>query len=165
MRGFTMVELMVVISIIAIVATFAALNAASWLREARVGESRDLLVSDLEWIKLRSMAGVPHAVFVAGGTSTSYSLQKLTDADSNFMRDIGESTTALRYIALPQNVKISLNGGDELWFDRKGVPRTGVWGVIGRTFTLWYDANGNNAVDGGEFKREIVLSSGGRIQL
>jgi len=164
MRGFTLMELMVVISIIAIISVFAALNATSFIRDSRVTESRDLLLSDLEEIKLKSLAGAPHAVIVVGGSGTSYLVSRLTDSNNDFARNAGETWTTLRTQTLPLNVKAALNGGDELWFDRKGIPRTAAWATMGRTFTLWFDANGNNTADAGEPVRKITLSAGGRIQ-
>ncbi len=164
MRGITLMELLVVISIIAIVSMIASLNAASWIRESRVNEARDLLITDIENVKLKSMTDVPHAIIVSGGAAAAYTVNRLTDADSDFVRDGSEALTIVRTETLADKVKISLTGGAELWFDRKGVPRTSGWTMPGRTFTVWYDANGNNADDGGEPKREITISSRGRIQ-
>ena len=164
MRGFTLIELMIVITIISIVALIASLSAVSWIRESTLNEQRDLLLSSVEDVKLRSITGVPHAIFVNDGKSTNFTVRNLTDDDSDFVRDASEGTTVIRTTTLPGKFKVSLNGGDELWFDRKGVPRTNSWGTLGRTLTLWHDGNGNDAIDANEIKREIILSSMGRVQ-
>lgn len=165
MRGFTLIELMIVIAIIAIIATFAALSAESWSRESRLGESRDRLVASLEELKIRAIAGVPFGVRISGGVSTQYVLQELQDANEDFVRDATEAITAIETVTLSTRFKVSINGGsEEIWFDRKGIPRTGTWGTMGRTITIWYDGNNNGAVDGGESRRLISISSNGRIQ-
>jgi len=165
MRGFTLIELLVTISIISILIVIASLQAVSWIRESTVSENRDMLLADIEDVKLKSLTGYPQGIFVIGGVNTSYSVRKLTDADFDFMRDGGEANTTLRTANLPSPLKIRLNGGDdELWFDRKGVPRTSGWSPQGRTFTVWHDSDHDNAVDAGEVKQEIILSSRGRIQ-
>ncbi len=168
MRGFTLLELMIVTAIIGILATLATLDAVSWYRESRLTESRDKLLADIEDAKLKSIAGVPHAIIVDGGgsgTGTRYFVCSLNDTNGDFAKTTGETSTTLLTVDLPPSEKINVNGGDdELWFDRKGIPRTSGWGVLGQTATIWYDANGNGVCDSGEPIRKVVLSNSGRVQ-
>ncbi len=166
MRGFTLIELMVVIAIIAILATFVALDAAQWSRESRLGEGRDRLTATLEELKLKSIAGVPHGIRIASGLGTGYSVLLLVDNNGDLLVDAGDTKTTTDTIQFPPRYLISINGShEELWFDRKGMPRTGGWNMLGRTITIWYDTNNNGALDSSESRRNITISVNGRIQI
>ena len=184
--GVTLVELIIVLAIIGIIVLFATIDTAWFQRDARVSEARDRLLADVEEAKLKSITNVPHAIFVVGA-ATSYTVRKLPDTDANFKRDTTE-TASIEIVStssLSTNVKVRLTGGDELWFDRKGVPRTSTWRIGNcsvttatlcdedsdcpgesciRTFTVWYDANGNGSVDADEPNKTITISSGGRVK-
>lgn len=164
MKGYTLIELFLVIVIIAITATFAMLNTAEWLRDANVKEARDMVVATLESVKLKSMTGLPHAILVSGGTNTLFTVNRLNDADGNFAKNDTETSSVVRTETLPRRVKITNSSGEELWFDRKGVPRRSTWGESGTTITIWHDTNNNNTPDAGEPTRYITISSHGRIQ-
>ena len=75
--GVTLVELIIVIAIIGIIVLFATIDTGWFQRDARVSEARDRLLADVEDIKIKSLAEVPHAVFfiIVGGTSTSYTVE------------------------------------------------------------------------------------------
>ena len=170
--GVTLVELIIVIAIIGIIALFATIDTAWFQRDARVSEARDKLLADIEDVKLKSLAQVPHAIEINDATkATWYKIVKLTDDNSNFKWDSGEGTTdvANSTVTLSTNVKISGPSGKLLWFDRKGIPKNSIWGVGNTTFTIWYDANGNNAFTGttdddNEVRKTIIISDTGRIQ-
>jgi prepilin-type N-terminal cleavage/methylation domain-containing protein len=210
--GVTLVELLIVIAIIGIIVLFATIDTAWFQRDARVTEARDRLLADIEEAKLKSITTVPHGIVVASVGATSYTVVQLMDyrcsnssttaclADSdctspgtctvtgNLKRDAGEATSTLSTpsVSSNANVKVTLSGGTELWFDRKGVPRTSTWTrgncsvttatvcnedsdcpageTCNRTFTVWYDANGNGSVDADEPNKTITISSGGRVK-
>lgn len=188
--GVTLIELIIVIAIIGIIALFVTMDVSWFMRDTRLSEARDRLLADIEDIKLKSLAKVPHGIFVTGGNSTSYSIVQLkdfrcsvatttaclTDADctggagtcsvtGNFKRDSGEAYSTLSTVTLNTNYRISFSDGDgELWFDRKGMPRTNTWGVTNNTFWVWYDSNGNGTQDTDESAKQIGVDNGGRIQ-
>ena len=155
-----------------IIVLFATIDTAWFQRDARVTEARDKLLADIEDVKLKSLAQVPHAIEINDATkATWYKIVKLTDDNSNFKWDSGEGTTdvANSTVTLSTNVKISGPSGKLLWFDRKGIPKNSIWGVGNTTFTIWYDANGNNAFTGttdddNEVRKTIIISDTGRIQ-
>jgi len=171
--GVTLVELIIVLAIIGIIVLFATIDTAWFQRDARVTEARDRLLADVEEVKLKSLAQVPHAIFVTDGNNTSYSVVQLkdykcsvtttkdclTDTDctggagnctvtGNFKRDVGEETSTLSTVTLQTGMRIQLTGTNELWFDRKGIQRTSNWGAAtNRTFRLWYDEIANGVID------------------
>jgi len=188
--GVTLIELIIVLAIIGIIVLFATIDTAWFMRDARVTEYRDRLLADIEDIKLKSLARVPHGIIIAGGNSTGYTVVQLRDfrcsvttttaciADSdcpggagtctvtgNFKRDTGEAYSTLSTVTLNTNYRISFSDSDgELWFDRKGMPRTDTWGVTNNTFWVWYDSNGNGTKDTDETAKQIGVDNGGRIQ-
>lgn len=171
--GFSLVELLITVALMGIIFAIAALSMTSMSRTAKLNETRDQLLADIEDVKLKSIAGTPRAVFVLGGADSSYSLRALPANDANLQKDPADAASiiTLSTVTLPANMKVDLNGAvdgtsnsTELWFDRKGVPRTNLWGILGRTLTVWYDADNDNVLDPGEPSKTITLSNAGRVK-
>lgn len=188
--GVTLIELIVVVAIIGIIVLFATIDTAWFQRDARVTEARDRLLADIEDAKLKSLAQVPHAIVIVstqqykmvclkdGRCSVTIATRCCQDSDCpsgesctfpstvNFKKDTGETSSdiANSTVTLSTNVKISGPAGNELWFDRKGIPKSNLWGVGNTTFTIWYDANSNGAADADESSQTIIISNTGRIQ-
>lgn len=171
--GFSLVELLITVALMGIIFAIAALSMTSMSRTAKLNETRDQLLADIEDVKLKSIAGTPRAVFVLEGADSSYSLRALPANDANLQKDPADAASiiTLSTVTLPANMKVDLNGAvdgtsnsTELWFDRKGVPRTNLWGILGRTLTVWYDADNDNVLDPGEPSKTITLSNAGRVK-
>ena len=173
--GVTLVELIIVIAIIGIIVLFATIDTAWFQRDARVTEARDRLLANLEEQKLKSITRYPHGITVPDLTkATYYTLVKLSDAaGANFKRDAGDTgsieplgAAPENPVSLPTNVKMELTGtSTEIWFDRKGMPRTSTWTTVNTTIRLWYDADGDDVRDGDEITKRIdVEKNGGKIQ-
>ncbi|MDP2279299.1 MAG: prepilin-type N-terminal cleavage/methylation domain-containing protein [Nitrospirota bacterium] len=195
--GVTLVELIIVIAIIGIIVLFATIDTAWFQRDARVTEARDRLLANLEEQKLKSITRYPHGITVPNVTNaTFYTLVKLSDAaGADFKRDTGDTASIENLPAapenpvnLPTNIRIELTGGStEIWFDRKGMPRTSTWTrdcncsvttatvcaddsdclageTCNRTFTVWYDADGDGVRDSDEITKRISVENGGKIQ-
>jgi prepilin-type N-terminal cleavage/methylation domain-containing protein len=167
--GVTLVELIIVIAIIGIIVLFATIDTAWFQKDARVSEARDRLLADIEDVKLKSLAQVPHAIETNDATkATWYKIVKLNDTNGNFKWDSGEATPDVdnSTVTLATNVKISGPSGRLLWFDRKGIPKNSIWGVGNTTFTIWYDADGSGTINGNESdtSKTIIISDTGRIQ-
>jgi len=171
--GVTLVELIIVIAIIGIIVLFATIDTAWFQRDARVTEARDRLLANLEDMKLKSLTRYPHGITFPNLTNaTSYTLVKLSDAaGADFKRDSGDTASIENLPAapenpvnLPTNVRIRFSDSTELWFDRKGVPRTATWTVINRILFIWYDADGDGVQDADEITKRIDVENGGKIQ-
>lgn len=191
--GVTLIELIVVVAIIGIIVLFATIDTAWFQRDARVTEARDRLLADIEDAKLKSLAKVPHGIIVAttsyrmvclkeGSCSVTTTTACCQDSDCpsgqactfpatvNFKKDTGQDCPAAcsdipnSSVTLSTNVKISGPTNSELWFDRKGIPKSNLWGVGNTTFRIWYDANSNGAADADESSQTIIISNTGRIQ-
>lgn len=152
--GFSLVELLIVVAIIGIIMGIASLSMVDMSRTAKLNESRDMLLADIEDVKLKSIAGVPQGIYVAAANSPSYQVVRLTDANSNFKRDAAEGYTSLSTVTMPSGMTITKNDGTELWFDRKGIPKDSGWTPGNCTFTLTKDG----------VTRTITISEGGRIK-
>ena len=172
--GVTLVELIIVIAIIGIIVLFATIDTAWFQRDARVTEARDRLLANLEEQKLKSLTRYPHGITVPNVTNaTSYTLVKLSDAaGADFKRDAGDTSSIENLpaapenpVSLPTNVRMELTGtSTEIWFDRKGVPRTSSWTTLNTIIRIWYDADGDGVRDSDEITKRIDIENGGKIQ-
>lgn len=184
MKGVTLVELLIVLAIIGIVAALATIDVPWLMRQSRLNENRDRLLADIEDVKLKSIAGLPHAIYVVG--TTSYKVVRVNDTDNDFRYDKDTETTTdidNSTVNLRENYLIKWNNcpancspldGCQLWFDRKGVPRNCNFALWAGTFILWYDeTSGNNDWTDGSINKEsdcsepcrlIIISNSGSVQ-
>lgn len=193
MRGITLIELLVVISIIGIIMVIATINIQWFMRESKLNEIRDVLIADLEDIKLKSITGVPHGIRF--DNKKNYSIIGLKDmrcsndttiqcydnsdcpggsgecsVPGNLMIDMNEQYKIISSAASPfplrGNYIINYTASDdnELWFDRKGLPRKKSWALHAKTITICYDSNGDGVCDSGEHQKNITINNAGKIQ-
>jgi prepilin-type N-terminal cleavage/methylation domain-containing protein len=127
MRGFTLIEMLVVIGIVGILLGLSIISVRWYIYGAKLTEVRDQFIADLEFVKLQSITKVPNGIYLY---NNKYEIRVLNDTNGNFIRDTAENTTVNNTINLPSNLTLTwttCNGDKELWFDRKGIPRCKDW--------------------------------------
>ena len=148
--GFTLMELMTTIAIIAVLAAIAVPNMIGWRSGTKLQGAVENLRGDLQWAKLKAVqenASVTVLFVDSGGICTRYEV--FTDND----RDGVSDGSRYRLRDLPAGVSIDLgntdfNGNDFVTFNNRGFPENA--GMV--------------AVDSsGGAGRDINLSRVGRI--
>jgi prepilin-type N-terminal cleavage/methylation domain-containing protein len=150
-RGFTLVEMMITATVIALILAFTLPNFAGYLKDVNNRQVRSNLVQDLRMA--RQLAVTEHRpVIVAFGTSggntnvTTYSVHM--DTNSNRVKDAGESWYQHNLPSGTKFSKVSLTPNDSLIFDISGVlwPGTSGGSIIvferSRPDTLYVSAAG-----------------------
>jgi type IV fimbrial biogenesis protein FimT len=121
--GFSIMELMTTIAIIAILAAIAIPNMISWRSGTKLQGVVENLRGDLQWAKLKAVQENEFVtvLFLAGGNS----YEVFMDNANTGVRDAGERRYKLR--DLPVGVSIDLggtdfNGNDFVTFNNRGFP-------------------------------------------
>jgi prepilin-type N-terminal cleavage/methylation domain-containing protein len=158
MRGVTFIELIIVLTIIGIITLLAAVSVRWQANESRLSAMRDKFLADCEFIRINSIAREPHGIFMY---PDKYEIRRLHDTNKNFIRDTGESTYLFPApdgtVLLSEGMSLLWNSckkNNELWFDRKGIPRCQNWGLGMGTFTFKRD----------DQKKTISIDRAGRIK-
>ena len=113
--GFTLMELMTTIAIIAVLAAIAVPNMIGWRSGTKLQGAVENLRGDLQWAKLKA---------VQSGLSVTVDFSVSADADK-YQLSGGGLTTRSRQ--LPSGVRIDLggtdfNGNDHVTFNNRGYP-------------------------------------------
>ena len=118
--GFTLLEALVVIFLIAIVATLAAPNLIAWRNKAKIRSAADNLKGDLELAKFKAaQINNPVAIqYTADDYEIFHDSGVLT-----YIRDPGEQLYRAR--SLPPGVNIDLKDSTNINFKGRGTARSG----------------------------------------
>lgn len=156
-KGYTIMEILVVIAILSILAGFAFVGLRNMVLNQRLKASADNLISVLNTARMYSMTGRNVRNDVQGGRpwgvafidNRTYVL--FEDANFNCRFDSGEN---VKQFQAEVGVVINQNCGGTVIFDKKGYPRNNNCGLGMCSITL------ENAIGS---KRTINISRYGRI--
>lgn len=183
MRGFTLIEVLTVIMIIAILCTLAFIGGRGMLRSSQLNDSRDQFMAAIEEARARSVTGRPHGIVI--DSASAYRVVRLSDSGycskttttacnctdgcasacpggeiclfGDFRRQGTESIVSLYTVNLKSNMQISRSnacGDGEIWFDRKSIPRCSDWALA--LTTILFTKEGDT--------RKITLDKSGRVK-
>jgi prepilin-type N-terminal cleavage/methylation domain-containing protein len=155
MRGFTLIELMVVIAIIAILAVIASLS-VDLIRKEQVSSRTKRLLADIQQARVDAMTVGPTTTIqqMRGAgirlvSPTSFVVFKFNDCDKDYTYDVDgcpgpepREEAEAQAATMPSPIEVKrLNAGslenpanvtaaDILIFDRLGMPRTYEWSMV-----------------------------------
>lgn len=113
MRGFTLIELVVVIALLGILAAFAIPRFASLEREARIATNQSLSGS------LRSAAAMAHSLWLAQGLDPVTMEGNAIDLTNGYP----DASDVALTLADTTGFNVTVNGGgDQATFSRSGAP-------------------------------------------
>ena len=149
-KGFTLLELMIVIAIAGILAALAIPGWLAWRANAKINGAATNLRGDLEMAKMQA---IKENAYVAALLTTSGYTIFIDNGAGGGIADDGiqnGSEILLRNRQLVAGVTASNNFGNQIWFNGRGRP-------VGFGTVVLTDSSGN--------QRQIVLSIVGRIRL
>ena len=121
--GFTLMELMIVIAIIAIMAGIAIPNFLGWLPEKRLAAGAQDILQGLQ--KSRSKAIMTNRRVVVDFDTAANSFTAFVDENADGALDAGELTIADRTMPAGINLTTNLVGAvTAVTFDNQGIPTT-----------------------------------------
>ncbi len=123
--GFTLIELVVVFTLMAILAVFLFLNTPNFLNPLRLNNGVRQIATDLQLVRTKAISQNRkfRALFTVGGTT--YTVERRNDADNGWdphaLYGHGTIASAAQPIPLPSGVQIqSANSGGDVIFQPRG---------------------------------------------
>jgi len=148
-KGMTLIELLVVIIILVILMSFAYKQIINMVQEQRLRQATNMVISDLEKVKLNSISKEKLWGIRADNNANSYTLFK--DENGNCSFDNGEGVSTI-------NLPAGISFGNDVYFlfDKKGYPRNAICGLGPGSIII---KNQNDT------KKTIVVDRYGRIYI
>lgn len=152
-KGFSLIELLVVVVLIAIVATIAFMSGDVIKRHRLTAASRQLY-GDLQKVRVDAMTRSPSGTSSRGfgikfNSTTTYTAFEFNDTNGDFQyAGTGEEANT-RQTTMPDSITIQRKSGgslvdpsgsndDIVIFDKKGLAKNNNWSPIGGTYVLQY---------------------------
>jgi len=82
-RGFSLIELLIVLAIAGILITIASMSAVSIMTDATLSNMRDQLLDNIEEARSRSITSVPYGIEFNNATATGYTLIRFPGGTCN----------------------------------------------------------------------------------
>ena len=167
-HGFTLIELMVSVALIAIMLTLAVPSLTTFQRNAELTSATNTLVSAINAARGEAMKrGVYAAIVPADASNWSSGWIVFVDTNRNGIYDSTVDTVAMTKEAPPTYLTISGNGiasgsTPYIMFDASGYAKSKGGGVGNLTFTI--ARNDVNASQLADQTRRLIISVTGRVR-
>jgi prepilin-type N-terminal cleavage/methylation domain-containing protein len=153
-RGLTLIELLLVISLLGILAGFASLQVAPMLSRARLNRGARQIATDLQSVRMKAIAQNSRFRVTFSSGTRDYVVDK--DEDGEWQRHILDAhdsiATTDAFIALPAGVSIAaVNSGGDVIFVPRGYVDAGI------TITLGSATEAE--------RRRVVVNLAGRVRI
>lgn len=123
-NGFTLIEVMVTLSILAIAAAFVVPSINRYFVNLRLKSSARTLFADMNYAKVSALKTLrPHTVLLGGTTGTRQGWVVFADSNDNGVFDTGEKE--LRSVDLQDGITFQNGLGAAVTFDRQGMLNRG----------------------------------------
>lgn len=148
-KGFTLLELMIIIAVAGIVAALAVPNYLASRERAKLRGATSNLVADFELARSRAIRENGNVAVVFSADGRGYSV--FEDFNSNWTRDADERM--LRSVDLPPGVEVDMPttfASDRMRFNSRGIPDGGFGGATLRNSS--------------DEEKSVVINIAGRIR-
>ena len=181
-RGFTVIELLLVLAIAAILITIASLSAVSLITDAKLSQMRDQLLQNIEEARARSITSVPYGIQFNSANATSYTLIRFPGGTCSSttakhcatdLNTLGDGCPAGEYCVFNQSLSFIVDTGitptqmnpSPVTFNSGYISKLSFTGLPSSNY-LWFDRKGmphDNNWSSPTGVTTITISQGGAV--